>query len=240
MNKLIVGLGAAFAFSLLACGNSAADPAAKGGPASTPTTQPAPQKMADEDHEGSPEVPNVAPEGLAIATFAGGCFWCMEGSFEHLGDGIVAVVSGYTAGHVPHATYHQVGSGTTGHAEAIRVVYDPKKISYPKLLDAFWHNVDPTQADGQFCDHGSQYRTGIYVHDAEQRTQAEASKVALEASRKLPARIVTEIADATAFYAAEPYHQDFYKTNASHYQRYRSGCGRDARLESLWGESAGH
>lgn len=184
-------------------------------------------------------MPQVAPEGKAIATFAGGCFWCMEKPFEHL-EGVEAVYSGYTDGHVVRPHYDAVGGGGTGHAEAIRVVFDPTKTSYEKLLNAFWHNIDPTQANGQFCDHGNQYRTGIYPHDAAQRAAAEASLEALKKSGRLPGPIVTDIKDATPFYAAETYHQDFYLKKPEHYARYRAGCGRDARLKTLWGDTAGH
>jgi peptide-methionine (S)-S-oxide reductase len=184
-------------------------------------------------------VPDEAPPGKAFATFAGGCFWCMEKPFEHL-DGVEAVYSGYTDGQVVRPHYEDVGAGTTGHTEAIRVIYDPKKISYEKLLDAFWRNIDPTQADGQFCDRGNQYRTGIYPHDAAQRAAAEASRDALARSGRLAGPIVTHIKDATPFYAAETDHQDFYLKKPEHYARYRAGCGRDARLKQLWGDTASH
>jgi peptide-methionine (S)-S-oxide reductase len=184
-------------------------------------------------------MPATAPEGLAIATFAGGCFWCMEKPFEQL-EGVDAVYSGYTDGHVVNPHYDAVGGGGTGHTEGIRVVFDPKKISYEKLLQVFWLNIDPTQADGQFCDRGNQYRTGIYPHDAAQRAAAEASRDALGKSGKLTGAIVTHIKDATPFYAAETYHQDFYLKKPEHYARYRTGCGRDARLKQLWGDAAAH
>jgi peptide-methionine (S)-S-oxide reductase len=175
-----------------------------------------------------------APEETATAIFAGGCFWCMEHPFDEL-DGVISTTSGYTGGHVANPTYHQVSSGTTGHAEAVQVVYDPAKIGHDKLLEVFWHNVDPLDAGGQFCDRGSQYRTGIFYTTEEQRRLAEASKKALEDSGRLPAPIVTEIVEAGPFYPAEDYHQDYYKTNPVRYKFYRFTCGRDQRLEELWG-----
>ncbi|MCA9540074.1 MAG: peptide-methionine (S)-S-oxide reductase MsrA [Myxococcales bacterium] len=185
-----------------------------------------------------PPVQADVPAGLAAATFAGGCFWCMEAPFDIL-EGVVSTTSGYTDGQLENPTYKQVSSGDTGHAEAIQVIFDPKKISYERLLDIFWHNIDPTQGDGQFCDHGNQYRTGIFFHDDAQKQAAEASKTKLAAEGKLPGAIVTQIRPATKFYPAEEYHQDFYKKNPAHYYRYRAGCGRDATLVRLWGESAG-
>jgi peptide-methionine (S)-S-oxide reductase len=176
-------------------------------------------------------------EGQAVAIFAGGCFWCMERPFEEL-PGVISVLSGYTGGSSSGPTYPEVSAGRTGHAEAVRVLYDPARISYARLLDVFWHNVDPTQADGQFCDHGRQYRTGVFVLDAEQRRLAAASRAAV--ARLLPGRIVTEITDAGAFWIAEDYHQDYYRTNPARYAQYRLGCGRDARLRQVWGDLAGH
>lgn len=197
-----------------------------------PTSQPTP------DAKGTPLVPDTPPQGMAIATFAGGCFWCIEKPFDKI-DGVSATISGYTDGHVPHVTYKQIGRGDTGHTEAMRIVYDPTKVSYSQLLDVFWHNIDPTQANGQFCDRGTQYRTGIYYHTPEQKRLAEESRKALEATGKLPGPIVTEIDPASPFYRAEEYHQDFYTKNPAHYTRYRLGCGRDARLVELWGDKAG-
>ena len=177
------------------------------------------------------------PEGRAQAIFAGGCFWCMEGPFEAL-DGVDSVESGYTGGRSEGPTYRQVSSGTTRHAEAVRVVYDPSRVSYAELLEVFWHNVDPTQADGQFCDHGPQYRTGVFVSNAEERAQAEASR--RRAAARLGRRIVTEITEAGPFWLAEDYHQDFHRTHPTRYRQYRAGCGRDRRLRALWGDDAGH
>jgi peptide methionine sulfoxide reductase msrA/msrB len=169
----------------------------------------------------------------AIATFAGGCFWCMEGPLEAL-DGVQSVVSGYTDGQVENPTYQQVSSGGTGHTEAVRVTYDPSKVSYEQLLETFWRQIDPTDPGGQFADRGSQYRTGIYYHSEEQRQLAEASKRELEASGKFDRPIVTEIKAATEFYEAEDYHQDYYKTNPTRYKMYKVGSGRAGYLEKTW------
>jgi len=174
----------------------------------------------------------------ATATFAGGCFWCMEPPFEAL-DGVISVTSGYTGGDQPDPTYEEVSSGRTGHAESVQVAYDPSKVSYEKLLDVFWHNVDPTTPDAQFCDHGTQYRTAIFYHDETQHRLAEASKRALDDSDQLAAPIVTEIVAATTFYPAEEYHQDYYKKNPVRYNLYRSGCGRDRELKRIWGDASG-
>jgi len=176
-----------------------------------------------------------APE-LATATFAGGCFWCMEPPYDKL-DGVVSTTSGYTGGHLDNPSYEQVSSGGTGHTEAVEVVYDPAKVSYEKLLAVFWVNIDPTDAKGQFCDRGSQYRSGIFYHSDEQRHLAEASKKKIEASGRLPKTVVTEVTEATAFYRAEEYHQDYYQRHAFRYKLYRRGCRRDHILEKLWGET---
>jgi peptide-methionine (S)-S-oxide reductase len=172
----------------------------------------------------------------AVATFAGGCFWCMEPPYDKLA-GVISTTSGYMGGKTKNPTYEQVVSGTTGHAEVVQVEYDPEKVSYATLLEVFWRNIDPTQRDGQFCDHGSQYRTGIFYHDEEQRKLALASKAQLEKTKPFKAAIVTEITAAPEFYRAEEYHQDFYKKNPSRYKFYRAGCGRDARLSALWGRA---
>ncbi len=179
----------------------------------------------------------VAP--LATATFAGGCFWCMEPPFDAL-DGVVSTTSGYTGGAKADPTYEAVSAGGSGHAEALKIVYDPAKVSYEKLLEVFWHNIDPTTRNGQFCDHGSQYRSAIFTNDESQQRLAEASKQALEQAKTLPGPIVTEIVVAGPFYAAEEYHQDYYTKNPLRYRYYRHGCGRDARLRELWGEAAPH
>lgn len=182
---------------------------------------------------------SAAEPTLAKATFAGGCFWCMEPPFDAL-DGVVSTTSGYIGGGKANPTYEEVSAGGTGHAEAVQVVYDPAKVSYAKLLDVFWHNVDPTTRDRQFCDKGDQYRTAIFYHDETQKRLAEESKQALEQAKKLPGPIVTEIVAAGPFYPAEAYHQDYYKKNPIRYRYYRYGCGRDARLEEVWGASAAH
>jgi peptide-methionine (S)-S-oxide reductase len=179
------------------------------------------------------------PPGHAIATFAGGCFWCMEPPYDKL-PGVDATISGYTGGTVANPSYEQVSSGRTGHAEAVQVVYDPKKVTYEQLLDVFWHNVDPTVKDRQFCDGGTQYRTAIFYHDEAQRKAAEASKAALDKSKPFREPIVTQIVMAGPFFPAEDYHQDFYVKNPVRYNLYRTGCGRDARLKQLWGDKAGH
>jgi peptide-methionine (S)-S-oxide reductase len=174
----------------------------------------------------------------AVATFAGGCFWCMQPPFDAL-DGVISTTAGYTGGHVDNPTYDEVSRGGTGHAESVQVVYDPSKVSYEKLLDVFWHNVDPVTYDAQFCDHGHQYRTAIFYHDAAQEKAARASKLALEKSGKLPGPVVTEIDPASTFWMAEGYHQAFYKTHPLKYKFYRFNCGRDRRLKQLWGDEAG-
>ena len=169
----------------------------------------------------------------AVASFAGGCFWCMEDAFEGV-DRVVSATSGYTGGSTPHPTYEQVSAGGTGHAESVELVFDPARISYAQLLDRYWHNVDPLTAGGQFCDHGSQYRTAIFTHDETQRRLAEETKRAVE--KQLGAPVVTEIEPAGPFFPAEEYHQDYARKNPLRYHYYRAGCGRDARLERVWGK----
>jgi peptide-methionine (S)-S-oxide reductase len=176
---------------------------------------------------------------LEKATFAGGCFWCMEKPFDSL-PGVVSVTSGYTGGTLKDPTYRQVSAGGTGHAESVEIVYDPSRIGYGKLLEVYWHNIDPTVKDRQFCDVGSQYRSAIFYHGEEQRMLAEKSKEALEKSKPFQGPIRTEITAAGPFYPAEEYHQHYYKKNPIRYHYYRAGCGRDARLEQLWGKEAGH
>jgi peptide-methionine (S)-S-oxide reductase len=181
-------------------------------------------------------VPDVTS---AKAIFAGGCFWCVESDFDRV-PGVISTTSGYTGGKTPNPTYEQVSSHTTGHAEAVQVVYDPAKVSYEKLVDYYWHSIDPTVKDQQFCDHGTPYRTVIFVQDAEQLKIATASRTALEKSKPFKEPIVTEIVMASTFYPAEEYHQDYYKKNPIRYQYYRSSCGRDARVKQLWGHAVGH
>ena len=175
----------------------------------------------------------------AKATFAGGCFWCMQPAFDAV-PGVVSTTVGYTGGHTKDPSYHEVGSGTTGHAESIEVVYDPTKVTYADLLKVFWRNVDPTDAGGQFCDHGDQYRSAIFFHDEEQRKLAEQSKSEVAKKLKVPGPIVTQIVAASTFYSAEDYHQSYYKKNPLRYRFYRRGCGRDQRLEEVWGEAPSH
>jgi len=176
-----------------------------------------------------------AKPALATATFAGGCFWCVEEAFDKV-PGVVTTVSGFMGGHLKNPVYEQVVTGRTGHAEAVQVQFDPAKVSYAKLLDVFWRNVDPTQKDGQFCDHGPHYRTAIFFHDDEQRKLAEASKSALQKNKPFRGDIVTEITRASEFYPADVKHQDFYTKNPTHYRFYKAGCGREARLQQLWGK----
>ncbi|MEW5863813.1 MAG: peptide-methionine (S)-S-oxide reductase MsrA [Pseudomonadota bacterium] len=177
----------------------------------------------------------VAAQTPAKAIFAGGCFWCMEEAFEKV-PGVVSVVSGYTDGRTESPTYEQVGSGLTGHTEAVEVVYDPAKVSYEKLLEVFWFNHDPTTLDRQFCDSGSQYRPGIYWLTEEQRRLAEASKAKWEKEKPFKGKILTPIVKASRFWPAEEYHQDYYRKNPVRYQFYVNGCGRYARLDQLWGK----
>jgi peptide-methionine (S)-S-oxide reductase len=171
----------------------------------------------------------------AKATFAGGCFWCMEHPYDRL-PGVFSTTSGYMGGSVKNPTYQQVSSGRTGHTEVVQVEYDPSKVSYKKLLEVFWSNIDPTVENAQFCDRGSQYRAGVFYHDEEQRKLAEESKNALQKNKPFKGPIVSEITKAPAFYRAEEYHQDYYKKNPVRYKLYRNGCGRDARLKELWGK----
>jgi peptide-methionine (S)-S-oxide reductase len=171
----------------------------------------------------------------ALATFAGGCFWCMEPPYDHI-KGIKRTTSGYTGGTTKNPTYEQVSSGKTGHAEAVQIEYDPAQVTYQQLLDIFWTNIDPTNAKGQFVDRGSQYRPEIFYHDEEQKRLAEASKLDVE---KIFGKIEVQITPASVFYEAEAYHQDFYLTNPDHYNAYKKGSGRERRLKELWGDKAG-
>jgi peptide-methionine (S)-S-oxide reductase len=172
----------------------------------------------------------------AKATFAGGCFWCMEEVFEKV-EGVESVVSGYTGGQVENPTYEQVSAGGTGHTESIEVTFDPSKVTYKQLLEVFWRNVDPTTPNAQFCDHGNQYRAAIFYQDENQKQLIEESKQRIESSKTFPESIVTEIAPASVFYTAEEYHQDFYTKNPIRYKYYKWNCGRAKRLEQLWGNS---
>ncbi|HLK81962.1 MAG TPA: peptide-methionine (S)-S-oxide reductase MsrA [Xanthobacteraceae bacterium] len=178
----------------------------------------------------------ASPGAAAKATFAGGCFWCVQADFDKV-PGVISTTSGYTGGTTVNPTYAEVGSGRTGHAEAVEVVYDPAKVSYGQLLDAFWHDIDPLVKDRQFCDVGNEYRTAIFVHDEEQRRLAEESKKRVEAQLKAP--VYTEIVPAGPFYPAEEYHQNYYLKNPVRYKFYRWNCGRDQRLEQIWGRKPG-
>ena len=178
---------------------------------------------------------NPKSDQLEKATFAGGCFWCTESDFEKV-EGVVEAVSGYIGGHKANPTYEEVSAGGTGHAEAVEVFYDPSKVSYRQLLDVFWRSIDPTDPGGQFVDRGSQYRSAIFYHTAEQKREAEATKEALSRSGRFDKPIVTEIVAATQFYPAEDYHQDYYKNYSLRYRYYRYGSGRDQFLKSAWRE----
>lgn len=178
--------------------------------------------------------PSYGAEATAKATFGGGCFWCMEPPFDEL-PGVISTTSGYIGGKTKNPTYEQVSTGTTGHVEVLQVVYDPKKITYEKLLEVFWRNIDPLAANGQFCDQGSQYRSAIFFHDGNQKSAAEKSKKGIQGRFKQP--VATEISAATVFYPAEDYHQDYYKKNPVRYKLYSNGCGRAQRLEEVWGSA---
>jgi len=210
----------------VACSGSTADP----GGGST--------AQAAEPRESGTAPPRPAPEGTAVATFAGGCFWCMEPAFEKL-DGVSSVVSGYIGGEVSDPSYDEVSAGRTGHAEAVEVRYDPSRVGYWKLLDVFWRLIDPTDAGGQFADRGTQYRTAIFYHDGEQRRLAEESKLELGKNGTFDRPIVTEVVPAGRFYPAEEYHQDYYKKKPDHYKAYRRGSGREGFLERVWGSRPG-
>jgi peptide-methionine (S)-S-oxide reductase len=179
--------------------------------------------------------PWAAAQGTAKAILAGGCFWCVEADFDKL-PGVLSTTSGYIGGKVANPSYQQVTTKTTGHAEAVEIVFDPAKLSYEQLLEHYWRTIDPTTPDRQFCDAGSPYRTAIFAVDAAQLKAAQTSLAALEKNKPFAEPIVTQIALAGPFYAAEDYHQDYYKKNPVRYQYYRSGCGRDARLKQLWGK----
>jgi peptide-methionine (S)-S-oxide reductase len=177
-----------------------------------------------------------APPRTETAIFAGGCFWCVEADFDKV-DGVLQTTSGYIGGRVPNPTYGMVSAGGTGHTEAVKIVFDPARVSYAQLLEKFWPTIDPTVKDQQFCDVGSQYRSGIFPLDQKQLKEAEASKAARQKSKPFKAPIVTEITLATTFYPAEEYHQNYYLKNPIRYRYYRTGCGRDARLKDLWGRT---
>jgi peptide-methionine (S)-S-oxide reductase len=177
-------------------------------------------------------------DGLALATFAGGCFWCMEPPYDKL-EGVVETISGFSGGHVSNPSYVAVVQGGTGHREVVQVVFDPARIEYAELLRVFWRNIDPVDDGGQFCDRGDAYRTAIFAHDDEQLAQARASLEALERSGRFDRTIVTPILRFESFYPAEDYHQDYYLKNSLRYAYYRWSCGRDSRLEAIWQGEAG-
>jgi peptide-methionine (S)-S-oxide reductase len=183
----------------------------------------------------TPALAQTAPP-TTVATFAGGCFWCMEPPYDKL-PGVVSTTSGYMGGTVKNPTYDQVSGGRTGHTEVVQVVYDPAKVSYEKLLEVYWKNIDPTVKDRQFCDTGSQYRASIFYHSEAQKRLAEASKAEIEKTKPFKQPIVTPVVAAGEFWPAEEYHQDYYKKNPVRYSYYRTGCGRDARLKELWGSA---
>jgi peptide methionine sulfoxide reductase msrA/msrB len=202
----------------IACRPADAAPGPAAGPGKDPVTIPA------------------APAGQGVATFAGGCFWSMQKAFDGV-PGVADVVAGYAGGRTVNPGYEDVETGQTGHAESVRVTYDSARISYRRLLDIYWHHIDPLTVNSAFCDYGPQYRSIIFYHDADQRRQAEASKRALDDSHRFKTPIVTTIEPATPFYAAEAYHQRFYRKNPGRYEAYRIGCRRDARLHELWGDT---
>jgi len=181
----------------------------------------------------------VAPPGAAKAIFAGGCFWCMEPPFDEL-EGVYSTISGYIGGHDPNPTYKEVSAGRSGHTEAVEVTYDPSVVSYEQLLDVFWVNIDPTTDDRQFCDWGSQYRPGVFYRTPEERQAAESSKAKIAEHKTFEGPLKVEITQATTFFPAEDYHQNYYKKSPIRYKTYRRGCGRDARLRELWGDRAPH
>lgn len=183
----------------------------------------------------TPRKPAAGRPLRAVATFAGGCFWCMEPPFDKL-PGVISTTSGYTGGRKKNPTYEEVSSGGTGHTEAVQILYDPSKVSYEQLLNVFWRNIDPLARDRQFCDGGTQYRSGIFFHDQNQRLLAQASKAKLAGSGRFKQAIVTEVTPASTFYPAEEYHQNYYEKNPLRYKYYRNGCGRDKRLQELWGK----
>jgi peptide-methionine (S)-S-oxide reductase len=184
-------------------------------------------------------VSNTVAGQKEAATFAGGCFWCMEQPFDSL-PGVISVMPGYTGGTKLNPTYKEVSAGGTGHTEAVQIIYDPAKISYEKLLQVFWRNIDPTAKDHQFCDSGNQYRAGIFYHNENQKKLALLSRETIIKTKSFKEPVVTEVVQASTFYPAEEYHRQYYKKNPIRYRYYRSSCGRDNRLKALWGSSAGH
>ena len=183
-----------------------------------------------------PPVPTGSTDHYEKATFAGGCFWCVESDFDKV-PGVIETVSGYMGGRKTNPTYEEVSAGGTGHTESVQITYDPQRVSYEQLLQVFWRSIDPTTPNAQFCDQGNQYRTAIFFHDDRQRQLTEQSRQALEKTKPFKEPIVTEITPASTFYPAEAYHQDFHSKNPVRYNFYRFNCGRDQRLEQLWGKA---
>ena len=186
---------------------------------------------------GTSSISSAAENDLRVATFAGGCFWCVEADFDHV-PGVVRTISGYTGGALEDPTYRQVSAGGTGHREAVQIFYDPDKVSYETLLEIFWRSVDPTDDGGQFCDRGESYETAIFANSPEQKRLADGSKRKLQQSAILDQPVVTPIEAAGRFYPAEDYHQNYYQTSSLRYKFYRFSCRRDARIEELWGDQA--
>ena len=215
--------------TLVACGAAA--------PEASESTGPGTSVPSREDALPASYAPSATEGTSGVAIFAGGCFWCVESVYDEL-PGVSAAVSGYIGGAELSPSYKQVSAGSTGHTEAVRVVFDPTKVTYEQLLEAFWTNIDPAQKNAQFCDRGTQYRSGVFPLDADQRAAAHRTKG--EVAERLGVEVATEITDAGVFWTAEAYHQDFHITNAAHYQRYRVGCGRDRRLNEIWGDAAKH
>ena len=190
---------------------------------------------SDVESSSASAAPAISPVVADTATFAGGCFWCMEPPYDKI-DGVASTTSGFAGGEMVDPSYQQVASGATEHTEVVQVVYDSTAVSYERLLRVYWHNVDPFDGTGQFCDRGSQYRPAIFAHDAQQQRSAERSKVTVAA--QFDRDIAVQVQSLDAFYAAEQYHQNYYQKNPADYKRYRQGCGRDARLREVWGEAA--
>jgi methionine-S-sulfoxide reductase len=185
----------------------------------------------------APKASSIATPGLEVATFAGGCFWSMEYAFDKV-EGVRQTVSGFMGGKTQNPTYEEVSRGNTGHAESVQVTYDPKVVSYPQLVDYYWHHVDLLDGGGQFCDRGDEYRPVIFAHTPEQKQTAADSKAKLDASHRFSTPIAVAVTDAGPFTAAEDHHQNFHNTTEAHYKRYRAGCGHDRRLKEIWGAEA--
>ncbi len=235
-----VALSLAAALVLAGCGQGTAQPAqaeqAPESAARVPAAAAPAQSVAQATAQTA--ATSTTPGPTARAILAGGCFWCVEADFDKV-PGVLSTTSGYIGGSVANPRYEQVSAKTTGHAEAVEIVYDPQRVSYEQLLQHFWRTTDPTALNRQFCDVGTPYRHAIFAVDDSQLAAAQASKAALEKTKPFPEPLVTEIVRAGTFYPAEDYHQDYYKKNPVRYAYYRNGCGRDARLKQLWGKEAG-